>query len=455
MIVSDTIAAVATPHGTGGISVIRVSGPEAFAVCDRVFRNPKGKTLGQAKTHTILYGHITDHGKNIDEVLVSVMRAPHTFTGEDTAEISCHGGITVTNAVLASILTHGAVLASPGEFTKRAFLNGRMDLSQAEAVIDVINSPSALALDAAAHQLGGSLSREIGALRSRLLDITAQLDAAADYPEEEIDEIGEQQMAKLIADILGSIRSLIASADRGTLIRDGINTVLAGRPNVGKSSLLNALADADRAIVTDIAGTTRDVIEERVMLGGVCLNMFDTAGLRETDNPVESLGVAKTEEYLQKADLILFLIDAKEGVTEEDLRIAARLDAKKTILAVNKTDLAAAPELAGLDSRFPTVFVAAKQGRGLDQLAQTVESMFHLGAISANGSATITSLRHKQALSAAEKHLSAALAAVGAVPADLIAIDVTDAISALGEITGQTVSEEIVERIFSRFCLGK
>ena len=455
MIVSDTIAAVATPHGTGGISVIRVSGPDAFAVCDRIFRNPKGKTLEQAKSHTILYGHITDNGKNIDEVLVSVMRAPHTFTGEDTAEISCHGGITVTNAVLAAILTHGAVLASPGEFTRRAFLNGRMDLSQAEAVIDVINSPSALALDAAAHQLGGSLSREIGELRSRLLDVTAQLDAAADYPEEEIDELGEQQMAKLIADILASVRALIASADRGTLIRDGVNTVLAGRPNVGKSSLLNALADADRAIVTDIAGTTRDVIEERVLLGGVCLNIFDTAGLRETDNPVESLGVAKTEEYLQKADLILFLIDAQEGVTEDDLRIAARLDAKKTILAVNKTDLAAAPELAGLDSRFPAVFLSAKQGRGLEQLAQTVESMFRLGAISADGSATITSLRHKQALAAAEEHLAAALAAVGAVPADLIAIDVTDAISALGEITGQTVSEEIVERIFSRFCLGK
>ena len=455
MIFHDTIAAVATPHGTGGISVIRVSGPDAFAVCDRVFQNPKGKTLTAAKSHTILYGHIKNQGKTIDEVLVAVMRAPHTFTGEDTAEISCHGGIAVTNAVLAAILTHGAVLASPGEFTKRAFLNGRMDLSQAEAVIDVINSPSSLALETATHQLEGSLSHKINNLRDRLLEVTAQIDASIDYPEEEIDEVREQELKHILSGVLHDMKTLLATADRGCLLRDGINTVIVGRPNVGKSSLLNALADTDRAIVTDLAGTTRDVIEERVVLSGVCLNIFDTAGIHETDNPVESLGISKAEEYLQKADLVLFLIDAKAGVTAEDQKIAKKLAGRKVILVVNKTDLNASPELSELGGQYPTILLSAKSGEGLGTLSEMIESMFQLGEIAADGAAAVTNLRHKQALSSAQKHLERALSAIGSMPADLISIDITNTIGALGEITGQTVSEEIVDRIFSRFCLGK
>lgn len=453
--INDTIAAVATPHGTGGISVIRVSGSEAFTICDRIFKNPKGKTIAQAKSHTILYGHITDGDKTIDEVLVSVMRAPHTFTGENTVEISCHGGITVTNAVLAAILTHGAVLASAGEFTKRAFLNGRMDLSQAEAVIDVINSTSSLALDAANHQLEGSISREIAALRDRLLDVMAQIDVAADYPEEEIDELGEQQLKDILKEVLTKVNSLLETSEQGTLIRDGINTVICGRPNVGKSSLLNALADTDRAIVTEIAGTTRDVIEERVTLSGVCLNIFDTAGIRDTDNPVESLGITKAEEYLKKADLVLMMLDASCGITDEDRKIAEKLDGKKAILIINKTDLSPNLDVSEFGDRFASVAISAKEGTGIDELSDTISKMFKLGEISANGDACITNLRHKQALSEASSHLNAAISAIGAVPADLIAIDVTNAISAFGEITGQTVSEEIVDRIFSRFCLGK
>ncbi len=453
--INDTIAAVATPHGTGGISVIRVSGDEAFAVCDRIFKNPKGKTLEQAKSHTILYGHIINDGKTVDEVLVSVMRAPHTFTGENTVEISCHGGITVTNAVLSAILTHGAVLASAGEFTKRAFLNGRMDLSQAEAVIDVINSTSSLALDAANHQLEGSISREIAILRDRLLDVMAQINVAADYPEEEIDELKEQELKDILKDVLDKVNSLLKTSERGTLIRDGINTVICGRPNVGKSSLLNALADTDRAIVTEIAGTTRDVIEERVTLSGVCLNIFDTAGIRDTDNPVESLGIIKAEEYLKKADLVLMMLDAACGITDEDRKIADSLEGKKAILIINKTDLNPNLDVSEFNGRFPCVALSAKEKTGIDELANTISEMFKLGEISANSDVTITNLRHKQALAEAAEYLNTAIGAIGAVPADLIAIDVTNAISAFGEITGQTVSEEIVDRIFSRFCLGK
>ena len=453
--INDTIAAVATPHGTGGISVIRVSGSEAFTICDRIFKNPKGKTVSQAKSHTILYGHIVDNDKTIDEVLVSVMHAPRTFTGENTVEISCHGGITVTNAVLSAILTHGAVLASAGEFTKRAFLNGKMDLSQAEAVIDVINSTSSLALDTATHQLEGSISREIAVLRDRLLDVTAQINVAADYPEEEIDELKEQQLKDILKDVLNKVNALLKTSERGTLIRDGINTVICGRPNVGKSSLLNALSDTDRAIVTEIAGTTRDVIEERVVLSGVCLNIFDTAGIRDTDNPVESLGIIKVEEYLKKADLVLMMLDASCGITDEDRKIAASLDGKKAILIINKTDLCPNSDVSEFNGRFPCVALSAKEKTGIDKLAETILEMFKLGEISANGDVTITNLRHKQALSEAAEYLNNAIGAIGVVPADLIAIDVTNAISAFGEITGQTVSEEIVDRIFSRFCLGK
>jgi tRNA modification GTPase len=453
--ITETIAAVATPHGTGGISVIRVSGDDAFIICDRIFRNPKGKKLADAKSHTILYGHITDGEKIIDEVLVSVMRAPHTFTGENTAEINCHGGITVTNAVLSALLKNGAVLASKGEFTKRAFLNGRMDLSQAEAVIDVINSTTSLALDTATHQLEGSVSREIAVLRDKLLDVMAQIDVAADYPEEEIDEIGENQLLDTLKNIASSIKILEESAERGTLIRDGINTVICGKPNVGKSSLLNALADNERAIVTDIAGTTRDVIEERVTLSGIALNIFDTAGIRDSDNPVESIGITKATEYLKKADLVLFLIDASSGVTEEDIKISKLIKDKKTILIINKSDLNNDADVSDFKNAFPTVYMSAKQGIGIDKLSQMIEEMFNLGEISKDGSVTITNLRHKQALSSANMHLGAAISAVGTVPFDLIGIDITNAISALGEITGQTVSEEIVDRIFSRFCLGK
>lgn len=455
MITNETIAAVATPHGTGGISVIRVSGEQAFSVCDSIFQNPNGKTLQAAKSHTILYGHIVDNGKTIDEVLVSVMRAPHTFSGEDTAEISCHGGITVTNAVLTAVLTHGAVLAAPGEFTKRAFLNGRMDLSQAEAVIDVINSPTSLALDVATHQLEGSVSQEIAELRNLLLETVTHINAVVDYPEEDIDEADVHETAKTLQEVLASVNTLLQSSERGTLLRDGINTVIVGRPNVGKSSLLNALADNERAIVTDIAGTTRDVIEERVTLSGVCLNIFDTAGIRETDNPVEALGISKAEEYVEKAELVLFLVDAETGVTEEDLAIAETVKEKKTILAVNKTDLNASPSLRGLEQRFPVVSICAKQKQGLQKLSEQIEAMFRLGEISADGNVTITNLRHKQALASAKIHLEAAVNAVSHMPLDLVAIDITNAVTALGEITGQTVSEEIVERIFARFCLGK
>ena len=456
MLDNQTIAAVATPRGTGGLSVIRVSGIEAFTICDRVFRNPSGKMLQAAETHTIVYGHIVDGGKTVDEVLASVMKAPHTFTGENTVEISCHGGITVTDAVLSAVLKNGAVLAGPGEFTKRAFLNGRLDLSQAEAVIDVINSDSALALESANLQLEGRLSGEIASVRDDLLNRIAQLNAAADFPEEDIDELGIGELRSSLVLSKERLEGLLASSGRGKLIRDGINTAIIGKPNVGKSSLLNALAEEKRAIVTDIAGTTRDVIEERISIGPVCLNVFDTAGIRHTEDVIEAMGIDKSREYLAKAELVLFLLDAETGITEEDIAIADELSEKKVILVTNKTDSAPTPDCSQLNLAAPVIAISAKKGAGLEQLSDAILRLFNLGKLSQDNTPVVTNLRHKQSLAHAARYLTDAITAIdNQIPPDLVVIDLTNAVTALGEITGQTVSEETVDKIFSRFCLGK
>lgn len=450
-----TIAAIATPHGTGGISVIRISGSDSVSVADRVFRAKNGVPLSNAKSHTIHYGLICDGKDIIDEVLVSVMLAPNTFTREDTVEVNCHGGLTVTEAVLECILKNGAVLAAPGEFTKRAFLNGRMDLSQAEAVIDMINSPSSLALSAAVNQLGGALSDEINVLRDAVLEVLAKINANLDYPEEDVDEYEPQELLSDLSDVKQKLEKLLSTANSGRLIRDGIDTVICGKPNVGKSSVLNLLARESRAIVTEIAGTTRDVIEERVLLDGVLLNVFDTAGIRETDDKIESLGIDKSKEYISRAELVLFVVDAAAGVTKEDMAIYESVKDKNRIMLFNKSDLNCVQESDVFDYT-DQVKISAKTGEGLHTLSAKIKEKFKLGEISSENRAVITNLRHKEALHGAIAALSQAIDGLNAhVPYDLVSIDITDCAASLGEITGKTVSEEVVDKIFARFCLGK
>ncbi len=454
MIKHTTIAAIATPHGTGGVSIIRVSGPESIAVCDRVFRAKNGKTLQDAKSHTLHYGFIMDGDKVVDEVLVSVMRAPNTFTREDTVEVNCHGGLVVTEHVLSLLLANGAFLASPGEFTKRAFLNGRLDLSQAEAVIDIINSPSELALSSAANQLGGALSERINLLRDTVLETLAKINANIDYPEEDMEEYEASELLADLAGVRDALCELLSTASRGRLIRDGIDTVICGRPNVGKSSVLNLLARESRAIVTDIAGTTRDVIEERITLNNIVLNVFDTAGIRETDDKIESLGIDKSKEYIEKAELVLFVVDASSDLTLEDTALFELVKNKNYIVLLNKSDLGQkTPDLFCAND---TVTLSAKTGEGLNDLATKIEEKFKLGKLASRDAAMITSRRHKEAITHAHTSLLKAYDALAmGMPQDMVAIDLTDCATHLGEITGKTVSEEIVDKIFARFCLGK
>ena len=452
---NDTIAAIATPHGTGGISVIRVSGNESINICDKVFRAKNNKKLTDAKTHTIHYGNIVVNGKVLDEVLVSVMRAPNTFTREDTVEINCHGGLVVTEKVLLSVLSAGATLASPGEFTKRAFLNGRIDLSQAEAVIDIINSPSSLALSCAANQLGGLLSSDINTLRDKVLEILAQINVTIDYPEEDIDDVEKSALISDLESVKNKISELLDTSYHGKLIRDGINTVICGKPNVGKSSILNLLARDTRAIVTDIAGTTRDVIEERVTIGNVVLNVYDTAGIRDTSDTIESLGIDKSKECIKNAELVLFVADSVSGISKEDEEIFENLNKKNVIVILNKSDIGNL-ESNKLFNGYKVVKLSAKTGDGLNNLSSAIEEMFNLGKITAGDNNAITNLRHKDALSSAYKSVSSAVCALNdSVPYDIVSIDLTDCASHLGEITGKTVSDEIVDKIFARFCLGK
>lgn len=452
---NNTIAAIATPHGTGGISVIRVSGDDSINICDKIFKSKGNKSLCDAKTHTIHYGNIVVDERIIDEVLVSVMRAPNTFTREDTVEINCHGGLVVTEKVLMAAISAGATLASPGEFTKRAFLNGRIDLSQAEAVIDIINSPSSLALSVAANQLGGALSEDINNLRDKILEILAQINVTIDYPEEDIDDVEKNVLIRDLNEAKEKLSSLLETSHRGRLIKDGINTVICGKPNVGKSSILNLLARDSRAIVTDIAGTTRDVIEERITIGNAVLNVFDTAGIRNTSDTIESLGIDKSKECIKNAELVLFVADSVTGIETEDREIFSSIDKKNIIVILNKTD-AKDVEIDKIFDGFTVIKLSAKTGEGLDELSCSIEKMFKLGQITAGDNNAITNLRHKEALSAALTSLSAAINALEeCVPYDIVSIDLTDCASHLGEITGKTVSDEIVDKIFARFCLGK
>jgi tRNA modification GTPase len=458
---NDTIAAISTAPGIGGIGIIRVSGKDAVTIVDKIFKSPKGKKLSNVKSHTIHYGHIVKVGtsQNIDEVLVSVMREPHTFTKEDIVEINCHGGIVSTRNVLEQVLNAGARLADPGEFTKRAFLNGRIDLVQAEAIIDIINSKTNIGLESAMDQLDGSLSGKIFDIRKKLINIAAHLQAAVDFPEDDIDELSEDKLIESLNLVLQEINHLIETADMGKIIREGLSTVIVGKPNAGKSSLLNALVRENRAIVTEIPGTTRDVIEEYINIKGVPLKVVDTAGIRETDDIVERIGVEKSKEFINKADLIILILDGSEELNENDKNIIKLVLDKKVIVLINKVDLETKIEYNYIQDLFkehPIINISVKTGTGLEDLENTIKDMFFGGKISIKEDVIVTNVRHKDSLIKARQSLNEAINAIEiGMPVDMVSIDIKNAIESLGEIVGLTVSEEIVDQIFREFCLGK
>ena len=458
MLLDETIAAISTPPGEGGISIIRISGEKSIEIADKIYIGPKGKNLSQVNSHTINYGHITDEdGTVIDEVLVSVMKAPHTYTGENVVEINCHGGIVSTRRVLERALSSGAHMASPGEFTKRAFLNGRIDLSQAESVMDIISSKTNLTHTIAVNQLGGRLSAQINGLREALLSLLAHIQVLIDYADGDLEPLSDEQFLSIIDSSIKSMEQLLGTADRGRLIRNGIMTAIVGKPNVGKSSLLNLLSGEERAIVTDIEGTTRDAIEEYITLGDVALRIIDTAGIRNTDDVIENIGVDKSKKYMTEADLVLFMLDGKKELDENDKFIIENLNSKNTIAIINKTEDGCAFDPQIVCHKFPnTVMFSVHHEKGIGELEKTVKNLFEIGSISENNDSIITNIRHKEALEGALGYTEAAREALlGGIPQDMISIDIENAISSLGEIVGQTVSEEVVDKIFHNFCLGK
>lgn len=455
---ADTIAAISTPAGTGGISIIRLSGPDAVKIADKVFFSSAGKRLADAASHTISHGCIKDgHGRTIDEVLVSVMLAPKTYTRENVVEINCHGGLISTREILSLVLSGGARLAEPGEFTKRAFLNGRIDLCEAESVIDIINAKTSSAHRLSVNQLRGALSKSIDEIRERLLMLTAHLQVLIDFAEEDLEPLTDEEYLGGLREAKKDIDTLLKTELKGRIIKDGIKTAIVGKPNVGKSSLLNLLCGDERAIVTEIEGTTRDAIEESVTLGGITLRIADTAGIRHTSDPVESIGVEKSKSILNDADLVIYMTDASAALDDNDRFIMNSVGEKCAIALVNKCDKPLKTDIESIKRAVGDVILfSVKEKRGLDEFISAVKRLFDSGDINSSDEAVITEVRHRDALIRARESVDSAIAAIEAgIPLNMTFIDVENAISSLGEITGQTVSEEIVDRIFHRFCVGK
>lgn len=455
---TDTIAAIATAMSSSGIGIIRISGEESFSIIDEIFRSPKGKRLSQEKSHTVHYGHIWDGEEQLDEVLVLVMRGPNSYTAEDTVEIDCHGGVLMMKKILETVIRHGARPAEPGEFTKRAFLNGRIDLSQAEAVIDVIHAKNEYALKSSVSQLSGSVSRKIKELRNQILYEIAYIESALDDPEHiSLDGYGETLGIKLDP-MIKDVEKLLRSSDNGRVMTEGIKTVILGKPNAGKSSLMNVLLGEERAIVTDIAGTTRDTLEEHIRLKGISLNIVDTAGIRSTDDVVERIGVHKAKLAADDADLIIYVVDASCPLDENDQEIMDLIRDKKAVVLLNKTDLERIITEETLQERtgHPVVSVSAKEETGIDELEETIESLFYDGQISFNDEVYITNIRHKAALEETLSSLNMVKQSISdGMPEDFYSIDLMNGYQQLGYIVGEAVEDDLVNEIFSKFCMGK
>ncbi len=452
----DTIAAISTAHGAGGIGIVRISGDKAFDIAGRIFKGRK--KLESIKSHTINYGKIIEPASNciVDEVLLVKMKKPNTFTREDVIEIHCHGGSVILGSILGLVVGEGARTAEPGEFTKRAFLNGRIDLSQAEAVIDLINSKTNESSKAALDQLEGKLSVKLKDLRDKLVDLIAHIEVTVDFPEHDIEEITGEKVYSGLNDIKDSLEEMLKSFTKGRVIREGISVVIVGRPNVGKSSLLNELAGKNRAIVTDIPGTTRDIIEEYINIEGIPVKLIDTAGIRHTSDIVEKIGVEKAEKAVENADLVIMMLDASEGLKDEDIAIIEKLNNKKVIYMVNKMDkvnnLPDIPLLSGEK----VIGTSIKDVLGLKELEDEITGTYLKGEISTGNEILLTNIRHKALVERTVVDIDNAIAAYeGGMPLDCITIDIKNAAEALGQITGESVSDEVIHKIFSSFCIGK
>ncbi len=455
---TDTIAAIATAMSSSGIGIIRISGEQAFSVLQEIFRTKQGKKLDKIVSHRVHYGHIYDGNEMIDEVLVLVMRGPHSYTAEDTVEIDCHGGVLMMKKILETVIKYGARPAEPGEFTKRAFLNGRIDLSQAEAVIGVINAKNQYALKSSVSQLAGSVSDRIKRLREQIIYEIAFIESALDDPEHiSLDGYGEKLLGNL-EPMIQEMEKLVSSADNGRVMTEGVRTVILGKPNAGKSSLMNVLVGEERAIVTDVAGTTRDTLEEHIRLQGISLNIIDTAGIRETEDVVEKIGVLKARNMADEADLIIFVVDASIPLDENDEEIIELIRNKKAVVLLNKTDLEMTVTKEYLEEKTGHVVipVSAKEETGIELLEQEIKSMFYQGEIDFNDEVTITNVRHKTALVEALASLRMVRQSVcDGMPEDFYSIDLMNAYEVLGSVIGEAVEEDLGNEIFSKFCTGK
>ena len=460
MLQQDTIAALVTAVGESSVGIIRISGPEAVKIAAKIYQ---GKSdLMTADTHTIHYGYVYDwkHDKKIDEALFMLMRGPRSFTGEDVVEVQCHGGMVVLKQVLQLILLSGARLAEQGEYSKRAFLNGRLDLAQAESIMDIVQAKTDKGVDLALSQLQGNLSGMVKTLRADLLELIAFIQADIDYPDDDIERLTMEQQQERILNLKTQVNAVLKNAQKGKMIRDGLKVVIAGKPNVGKSSLLNALLGQERAIVTDIPGTTRDVIEEYINLNGIPLKIVDTAGIRETDNVVEQIGVDKAQQFVKNADLVLYVVDAVQGLTEQDEQMMADIHNQPVIYLLNKSDMgisdAIRQQLNDAIGNAPVLEISAREKIGLEQLEEKIADLFFAGTLEVSNDIMVTNVRHIQILEESLAHMDGFLNGIMmGLSVDFLVIDLQNAWEKLGKITGETVEEDLLDQIFSKFCLGK
>ena len=460
MLQQDTITALVTAVGESSVGIIRISGPEATNIANKIY---KGKTdFKTAESHTVHYGYVYDekNDKKIDEAIFLLMRGPRSFTGEDVVEVQCHGGMVVLKQTLQLILSCGARLAEQGEFSKRAFLNGRLDLAQAESIMDIVQAKTERGVDLALSQLQGSLSGMVRELRADLLELVAFIQADIDYPDDDIERLTPEEYQSRVANLKDQIASVLQNAQKGKIIRDGLRVVIAGKPNVGKSSLLNALLGQERAIVTDIPGTTRDVIEEYINLNGIPLKIVDTAGIRETDNLVEQIGVDKAQQFVKNADLVLYVVDSLQGLTEEDTQMLDEIKNQHVIYLMNKSDVGITDEtraaFADAIGGAPVLEISAREKLGLDQLEQRIMDLFFSGTLEVQNDIMVTNVRHIQILEESAAHMEGFLIGLMlGMSVDFLVIDLQNAWEKLGKITGETVEEDLLDQIFSKFCLGK
>ena len=448
-----TIAAISTPIGHGGIGIVRVSGDDALKIIEKVFV-PKHK--GKFKPYTLKFGNIIDEQENVlDQVLISYFKAPKTYTGEDICEVNCHGGLIVTKQILDLLLRNGACMAEPGEFTKRAFLNGKIDLTQAEAVIDLINSKSAKENSASVKQIEGFLGDKIKEIKKDIIDLLVDIEANIDYPEYDVEEVRREKIEEVLKNAILKIEKLEATFESGKVLREGVNTAIIGKPNVGKSSLLNALLRENRAIVTEIAGTTRDTIEEYVTIKGIPLKLIDTAGIRDTADIVENIGIEKSKKAIDEAELVLLILDATSDLADEDKALLELVKDKKHIVLINKIDAGSKIVAENLEDE-NVIKISIKNGEGLETLEDKIENMFELCNLNSENEVVLTNSRHQALILEAKQGIANALtSAQNGLPLDMLSIDISEAIQKLGEITGETVSEEVISGIFAKFCLGK